>query len=739
MKGNDASVPSSSSGPSESAPDGVPILLPSLASTVLLSKSGEVSLLRETRGTQMDWGGVYAQCIRLTGAWRVSIVQGDNAYSLGRTPVAHEATPWNFVSEHTAGSLAIRQEIVPVARPPGALRSIRLQSTSGGAQAVRVECEFEPFLMPVLVEGIRPIRFVVETEHTGLVVSQHGFGLRFDADPLPSHLCVNGASWIGGQRAGTIDRVGVDWDLVVDANFPTTLRWFLWGGVQRTVTETPHAGVQLLSQGRDPVGDLKSDWVGWRGHLPELHFPDAPKLELGYRLASDALRRLYTNPEADLYGLVAGFPWYSALWCRDLAWMLPALLWLGDHAWVDRSLATVFRFQAAQSIPVLGAEPGELPMQISPGPLFLYGTSDTTLYYPDIVRRLLLHRGTLGDRSKLDSVLHEIARWGYRRCDPATGLVRNGGEAEEIAMATRPFGKIHYGFDAVDTTIWDSTDRRDHAIDVQVLWYQSLRALAELVPRSDGSGGDQYRQDADRVAEQIRRLYRWESETYLYDSRNAHGPVAHLRPNALRAVSAGLFPGPDARQYVRRAAESDLTTAWGIRTLASSDPHYDPATYHDGQVWSIATAWGADAALTAGESDLGIRYLETLADRYVAEDGYANECYRGDRPEPFNSCFLLGFSIAPFLTTLFERLWGLEMDARIPSLTIRPQFPNHWREASIARLRIGEGEADIDWTSGEALVTWRGAAPLAVAGSSGTITIDPGGQGRLSLTNGGAS
>jgi glycogen debranching enzyme len=718
---------------------GAPVLLPSLASTVLMSKSGEVSLPRETRGVVMDWGGVYAQCVRLTGAWPVSIRIEGSAYPLGPNPAADQVAPWKYSSQHDVGSLAIFQEIVPVAQPPGALRSIRLQSNSGRPLPVRVECEIEPFLMPVLVEGIRPIRFLLETAHTGVVASQHGFGFRFDADPLPSHLSVNHASWIGGRRAGEIDRIGLDWDLVVDANFPTTLRWFLWGGLHRTVTETPHAGVQFLAHQGDPSIALQREWTDWRARLPVLRFPDAPKLETGFRLASDALRLLYANPEPDLCGLVAGFPWYSAIWCRDLAWMLPALLWLGDWNWVERSLESVFRFQAAQSIPVLGAEPGELPMQISPGPLFLYGTSDTTLYYPEIVRRLLRHRGSLRERSRLDSVLHEIARWGYRRCDPVTRLLRNGGEAEEIALATRPFGKIHYGLDAVDTTIWDSTDRRDHAIDVQVLWYQALQALAELLPPLHGSRDDQYRHDADRVAEQIRSSYRWEAERYLYDSRTAHGPVAHLRPNALRAVSAGLFAGSEAQQFVQRAAEGDLTTDWGIRTLASSDAQYDPATYHDGQVWSIATAWGADAALAAGESELGVRYLEILADRYIAEGGYANECYRGDRLEPFNSCFLLGFSVAPFLTTLFERLWGLEVDARIPSLTLRPRFPRRWTSASVAHLRLAEGEVAIDWTPGQAEIAWRGKSPLTVVGFGRTVQVDSGGRGRLPVSSEGSS
>lgn len=184
---------------------------------------------------------------------------------------------------------------------------------------------------------------------------------------------------------------------------------------------------------------------------------------------------------------------------------------------------------------------------------------------------------------------------------------------------------------------------------------------------------------------------------------------------------------------VRRAARSDLTTGWGIRTLASSDAQYDPATYHDGQVWSIATAWGADAALTVGDPDLGVRYLEILSDRYIAERGFANECYRGDRPEPFNSCFLLGFSVAPFLTTLFERLWGLEVDAQAPSLKIDPRFPAHWKTASMDRLAIGGGMVKIEWTPRNAAVTWSGSKPLVVISSVARIQVAPGSTAPLLL------
>jgi glycogen debranching enzyme len=227
----------------------------------------------------------------------------------------------------------------------------------------------------------------------------------------------------------------------------------------------------------------------------------------------------------------------------------------------------------------------------------------------------------------------------------------------------------------------------------------------------------------------------WSSEGYLYDSFRTGQPVERVRPNALRAVSAGLFPTAKARQFVQRAAKDDLTTAWGVRTLSAQDPSYNPIAYHDGQVWTIATAWAADAALASGDVELGVRYLRTITERLDREGGFAHECYRGDREEPFDSCFLLGFSIAPFLTTLFERLWGLEMDARTGRLVVRPAFPAHWRSASIENLRFGPGTVALDWTPDRLRVRWSGPGTLAVVGSTGEVVpVEPGSVSDVATT-----
>jgi glycogen debranching enzyme len=363
-------------------------------------------------------------------------------------------------------------------------------------------------------------------------------------------------------------------------------------------------------------------------------------------------------------------------------------------------------------------------MQVSPGPVFLYGTSDTTLRFPGVVEQLHRHTGDLSSVRDWARAVHRIVLWGRARSDPRTGLLRHGGEAEAIGAATVGLSRVHYGIESPDTTIWDSADRRDHAIDVQVLWWDTLRSTARLL----GHAADEGRkatchQLASHLARTIRERYPWPEESYLFDSLKDDRPVAQIRPNALRAVSARLLPPELARAIVHRATADDLSTPWGLRTLSSRDPSYHPQAYHGGQVWTIATAWAADASFVVGEREQGVDYLRTIAARYAEEGGFANECYLGDRPEPFNSCYLLGFSVAPFLTVLFDRLWGIHVDVPAGVVRIVPGFPAGWTSATLRGLRVGGGTLDLSWSPGRLRVRWQGSHSIAIDTGGGPRNI----------------
>ncbi len=714
-----------------------PRLLRSLASAVLMDGNGDAELLRETRGALEEWGGVYAQLIRLTGPWRLSLFDGTATATLSacRSSGAPAGDRWH--SEHRFGRLSISQEIAPVERPAGAVRRLVLSLDSGPPLPVVVTSTFVPYLLPTMVEGIRPVSFRASIAPDGLAVRQHGFGLVYRSDVEPTRLTMNAASWLGGRRAGPISEIGVDHDLVVPAGGSCELRCAIVGGLERELDRATSDLAALLADPELPLAAAERNEAEWLAGTPTVRFAEAPELERAYANARAALRRLYVAPGDSLTGLVAGYPWYSAIWCRDLAWMLPAVVWLGDSDWAARSIDSVLRFQARAELPLLGGAPGELPMQISPGPVFLYGTSDTSLYFPALIDRIVRHTGDRSLAGRWAEAVGRIIDWGTARADPATGLLRNGGEAERISVATGDLARVRYGIDSPDTTIWDSADRRDHAIDIQVLWIEALRAAADLALEAgrpaDGAG---WRTRAETLAGRVAAVYDWPAEQYLYDSLRDGAPVAQLRPNALIALRAGLLPAERGRAVVARASQDDLLAAWGMRTLSTRDPSYRPDAYHEGQVWTIATAWLAEGAFRVGDAARGHEALSRIAARFEAEDGDANECYRGDRAEPFNSCFLLGLSVAPFLTALFEGLWGLRVDARVPRLEVRPTFPAGWHSASIDGLRLGSGTVALRYADGSVTVTWSGPGPLQVVGPTAERAVAAGEAGRLDVTPG---
>lgn len=708
-----------------------PLLVTGLRATAVGNGQGELALMRETRGGMVEWGGVYAEGIRLTGPWWLRLIGpwGESPLSSGTRSVT--VSPHGAEILHEFPALTLRQTLVPVEEAAGVSaigRRLEITSRADAPLSFRLEAGFEPFLAPVLIEGVKPYDYEVATRGPDLFVSSHGFGLTLTSDPLPHHLSLDRASWIGGRVRREVSEVWLDYDFTLAPGEAVTVSWLMAGGLERELPNATAAALPTLALAPQWSKRSRERYEAWVGTTPTLELPGEPEIESGYRLARAALRQLYKSAEPGLEALVAGYPWYTSFWGRDLAWSLPAVIWLGDFDRALASLRTIFRYQARKVLPILGATAGELPMQLTAGPIFLYGTSDTTLYYPDLLRRLVEHSGETRFLPEFGPGLERIGAWARSKTDPASGLLINGGEVAEIRSASDEAGAVHFGFDAVDTTIWDSTDRRDHAIDVQVLYVQMLEALGILAPLwSQDAAGPEITERAAGLRRALPALYDWPEEGYLYDSRTRSGrTVARIRPNALRMASAGLLAPEVARRVVLRASQPDLSTDWGLRTLSAKDPGFDPAAYHDGQVWPIATAWAADAALAVGLYDLGLEYLRRLARRMILEGGLANECYRGDRPEPFDSCFLLGFSVAPFLSVIFERLWGIRPRLREGTIALAPLLPADGPPARLRNLRLGAGGLDLELGGGRLVAVWRGPAPLRLEFAGTTTVLEPG-------------
>src|SRR5580658_7901317 len=296
-----------------------PVLLTSLASAVLADGDGDVRLACESRGAVSEWGGVYGQLVRLTGPWTLELESDGRTSDLPSSRVNSSMIPGGWRSEHRWNDWEIEQHLVAVDHPAGVLRQLRVHSTSTASRILTITSRVIPYLFPVLVEGIRPIDFEVRTTADGLAVRHQGFGFRVSHSIAPSYVFVNRGSWIGGKYRGPVSELACQHELTVPPGGSAEIRWKVAGGLVRDLEAAVSASEAGLGSPEELAARGAELEQRWTEGTPALEFPDDPALESAYRSARGALRRLYSAPDDTMVGLVAGYPWYSAIWSRDLA------------------------------------------------------------------------------------------------------------------------------------------------------------------------------------------------------------------------------------------------------------------------------------------------------------------------------------------------------------------------------------------------------------------------------------
>jgi len=68
-----------------------------------------------------------------------------------------------------------------------------------------------------------------------------------------------------------------------------------------------------------------------------------------------------------------------------------------------------------------------------------------------------------------------------------------------------------------------------------------------------------------------------------------------------------------------------------------------------------------------------------MAERILSENGMFAETYRGDRPEPFNSCILQAWSVGMYTYALREMMLGMKMNMIENKIHFEPQIPESLR------------------------------------------------------------
>jgi predicted glycogen debranching enzyme len=344
--------------------------------------------------------------------------------------------------------------------------------------------------------------------------------------------------------------------------------------------------------------------------------------------------------------VIAGYHWFND-WGRDTMISLPGLtLSTGRPEDAAGVLRTFARY----------VDQGMLPNNFpdSAGALPGYNTVDATLWYIVAIARYASATGDTALVDELLPVLRSIVDWHVRgtrygiQVDPADGLLRAGEPGVQLTWMDAKVGD------------WVITPRTGKAVEIQALWYNTLRILASFTANAE------YSAMADQVRNSFLQRFFQPELGYLADVVDGpNGDELQLRPNQIFTVSLphALLDGPVATSMVEHVGRA-LLTGLGLRSLAPDDPAYrgdyggDPVRrdsgYHQGPVWTWLLGPYAEAHFRVhGDRTAALALLQPVAHHLSdAGLGSVSEILEGDAPHRAVGCVAQAWGVAETLRVI---------------------------------------------------------------------------------------
>lgn len=425
-------------------------------------------------------------------------------------------------------------------------------------------------------------------------------------------------------------------------------------------------------------------------------------------LASLRLRRM--DRGADAWTVAAGAPAYAAFFGRDAAlaaWqsalLAPDLL--------RGTLATLHDARGRRDDDWRDEQPRRLVHEMRTGPL-------ATLRYTPFGR----YYGALNSSTLFPIALLQLWRWHGERERVAALLDTAVGALEWLESDARQGAKGFYAYatrsaQGLENQSWkDSSDALVHAdgsrvrqpaaaCEEQAEAYRAQLALALLLAEFGrlGEARHWYRR-AQSLRERFEAEF-WSEELGFYAmALGADGRLAlSAGSNPLHCLATGIASPQRARATMRRLLQDDLFSGWGIRTLSSRHPSYNPYAYHRGTVWPAEHGPLALGAMRYGLCEQAQTVCRAMFEAAALFDhNRLPECFAGharSRRHPFPALYPYTNTPQAWSATttlsLAQALCGLQALAPRGTLCIDPQLPAWLPVLSLEGLRVGDSAIDL--------------------------------------------
>lgn len=351
--------------------------------------------------------------------------------------------------------------------------------------------------------------------------------------------------------------------------------------------------------------------------------------------------------------ILAGYPWFAD-WGRDAFISLPGLLLATGRFKQAKSVLTTF---------AAAADYGMIPNRFDDySDTTHFNSVDASLWF---INASFQYLATTGDADTFTRKLLPTVQWIIESYNHGTrfgihgdtdGLIVAGDEHTQLTWMDAKCDGIAF------------TPRYGKAVEVNALWYNALRHLAEFFADRNEEDAGHYQAMADKVQASFCRQFWNERKGYLNDYILPNGSANdRLRPNQIFAVSLKFSALPtDQQKSVIAAVQDKLLTPYGLRTLNPQAEGYQgrytgpmrqrDEAYHQGTVWPFLIGPFIEAYLKVNDfsresKKQAAEFLQPLL-KHLTEDACLasiSEIFDGDDPHRPKGCFAQAWSVAELI------------------------------------------------------------------------------------------
>jgi glycogen debranching enzyme len=421
-----------------------------------------------------------------------------------------------------------------------------------------------------------------------------------------------------------------------------------------------------------------------------------------------ALLQSFDRGEEQGRVLAAGIPWFSTLFGRDSILAAAQTLILNPTIARD-TLLTLAYYQGRADRAWQDEDPGKILHELRFGEMARNGEIPHTPYYGTVDATplwLMLYAdyyAWTGDRATRDRLWPNALAamdWIDRQCQ-ATGYLCY---ARRAALGISNQGWKDSG-DCIVDRAGQLVKGPIALCEVQGYVYAAkirLSAIAEELGHQ--ALADQWRQAAADLQERFNRDFWLPVDDYCALALDGEGrPVDSITSNPGHCLATGILKPDRAVRVARRLQAPDLASGWGIRTLSSQSPAYNPISYHLGSVWPHDSAITASGLRAIGWVEaalaIGSNLLEMTA---MQPDNRPPELFCGFDRQP-------GQAPIPYPVACSPQAWATGSLFQVLQLMInpvpnaphqrfdlqQPALPPTINQLSLHNLAIGDARVDV--------------------------------------------